>query len=76
MAPPLAGLKPSSMPPPPRINSAPNMPPMSTGGPTSGSVPNAAPPSFNTPPASRRAAGGARKPMRSRYVDVFNTDQK
>ncbi|KAI7889323.1 Sec23-binding domain of Sec16-domain-containing protein [Mucor mucedo] len=59
-----AGLKPASM-PPVRISSTPNVP--STGGP-----PNAAPPSFSTPPATRRS-GGARKSMRSRYVDVLNT---
>ncbi|OAD02333.1 hypothetical protein MUCCIDRAFT_156505 [Mucor lusitanicus CBS 277.49] len=69
--PPVAGLKPSSM-PPPRINSAPNVPSMSgTGG-----LPNAAPPPFNTPQAGRRAAGGGRKSVRSRYVDVLSTEQK
>lgn len=69
--PPVAGLKPSSM-PPPRINSAPSMPSMSG----NGGLPNAAPPPFNTPQASRRAAGGGRKSVRSRYVDVLSADQK
>ncbi|KAK4520917.1 uncharacterized protein ATC70_006800 [Mucor velutinosus] len=69
--PPVADLKPSSM-PPPRINSAPNVPSMSG----SGGLPNAAPPAFNTPQTSRRAAGGGRKSVRSRYVDVLSADQK
>ncbi|KAG0177208.1 vesicle coat component [Apophysomyces sp. BC1034] len=52
---------------PERVSSAPN--PVS-------SLPNAPPPAFNTPPpppsGGRRAGAGGRKPMRSRYVDVFN----
>lgn len=64
--PPMGGLKPAST-PPMRTSSTPNVLGSSSGGP-----PSAAPPTFNTPPTSRRA-GGARKPMRSRYVDVLNT---
>jgi hypothetical protein len=64
--PPPAGLKPNSM-PPPRIHSAPTV-----GGPPTGGPPNVVPPSFNTPPVSSRKSAGSKKPMRSRYVDVFN----
>jgi hypothetical protein len=52
--------------PPPRVNSAP-VAIATTGGP-----PTAAPPGFNTPPATSRKGG--KKPMRSRYVDVLNTN--
>jgi hypothetical protein len=65
MAPPMSGIKPHSM-PPPRVNSAP-VAIATTGGP-----PTAAPPGFNTPPATSRKGG--KKPMRSRYVDVLNTN--
>lgn len=64
MVPPMDGLKPTSM-PPPRVNSAPVAP-------TAGGPPTAAPPGFNTPPVSNRKGG--KKPMRSRYVDVLNTN--
>ncbi|KAI8973399.1 Sec23-binding domain of Sec16-domain-containing protein [Mycotypha africana] len=66
MAPPPSAAKPNSM-PPSRSQSALSGPPGFAGG-SSGAVP---PPSISTPPSGRRA-GGSRKPMRSRYVDVLN----
>jgi hypothetical protein len=60
----MGGLKPNSM-PPPRVNSAPVAA-------TAGGPPIAAPLGFNTPPATSRKGG--KKSMRSRYVDVLNTN--
>ncbi|KAF7726142.1 vesicle coat component [Apophysomyces ossiformis] len=66
----LASAPPTTGPPssaPERVNSAPN--PIT-------SPPSAPPPAFNTPPPPpsgvKRAGASGRKPMRSRYVDVFN----
>ncbi|RCI06391.1 vesicle coat component [Rhizopus stolonifer] len=64
--PPSLGSKPSSV--PPRVNSAPVGSPFGS--------PNGTPPGFSTPPmtggSKRPGAGSKKKPMRSRYVDVFN----
>ncbi|CEI96732.1 hypothetical protein RMCBS344292_10886 [Rhizopus microsporus] len=66
MSPPSSAPKPTSI--PPRVNSAPVGPPSHTAAPPTG----ASPAISTLPSAGARRAGGGRKPMRSRYVDVFN----